>query len=503
VKKLHLAFIIVGVILLILATGWGLLYIYSTGKKVPEGAHAGAVEIGGMSVQQAWTALNEAWDEFEQRPVHILLNEASGLEHSWALRQLGIAVERAAIKPVLDQLQKGNMIQRALYRYNFARELPVALALDAQQLGLALRKHWGWLEFNEPANARRIITSQDRIIYEPHHNGYRLDIEPLAGVLTAWAGQALNRPEQAGEGRFTLGLETLRPALTLERLQRQGIERKIASFSTSFARSSEGRAYNVASTAQVLNGWELAPGEVFDYSRIIQAAREHYGFREAPVIVNGRIVPGIGGGICQVSSTLYNAALLAGLEIVERRNHSTPISYVPMGRDATFAEGYLNFRFRNTTGHHLAIRTEVFERVLTVKLFGTMPASTTYRIESKLVKQLPPPTRKVRSGAAPRGGRVLIQSGKPGYVVEVYRIKLESGKQTARELISTDTYPPQATIIGVSAADPLQLEPAPPASAWDAEPELWPREPLIVEDGFLPDSDTKHSDQGLLHGEYN
>lgn len=486
-KKLHIAFIIVGIIVLILATSWGLLYIYSTSSKLPAGVHAGGVQIGGMSTQQAWESLNEAWDDFEQRPVRITLNASAGLAHTWTLQQLGIAVERTDIKLALDQLGEGSLLERAIYRYTFTRELPAALALDTQRLRQTLRGHWGWLEHNEPSNARRIITSQDRIVYEPHQNGYRLDTEPLARLLSAWAGQALNRPEQAGEAQLPLGLETLRPALTLERLQRQGVERKIGGFSTSFSRSSEGRAYNVTSTAQVLNDWELAPDEIFDYSRIIQTAREHYGFREAPVIVNGKVVPGIGGGICQVSSTLYNAALLAGLEIVERRNHSTPINYVPMGRDATFAEGYLNFRFRNTTGHHVVIRTEVVERVLTVKLFGTMPASTTYRIETKLVKQLPPPTRKVRSGAAPRGGRVLLQAGKPGYIVEVYRIKLDSGRPITRELISTDTYPPQAMIVGVSAADPLQLEPAPPASSWGAAPDLLPGEPIIVEDGFLPD----------------
>ena len=101
----------------------------------------------------------------------------------------------------------------------------------------------------------------------------------------------------------------------------------------------------------------MAPGETFDYSKIIAQTEAKFGYKEAPVILNGNLVPGIGGGICQVSTTLYNAVLRSGLEIVERRNHSLPVSYVTLGQDATFANGYINFKFRNNTDAYLWIRT--------------------------------------------------------------------------------------------------------------------------------------------------
>ncbi len=187
--------------------------------------------------------------------------------------------------------------------------------------------------------------------------------------------------------------------------------------------------------------------------------------------MNGRVVPGIGGGICQVSSTLYNAALLAGLDIVERRNHSKAVPYLPMGRDATFAEGYLNFRFRNSTEHHMVIRTEVSNRTLTVKLFGTMPKATRYIIETKLVKTIQPPVREIVSSSAGRGGRVVLKQGTVGYIVEVYRTRMEHDKKTERELISTDTYPALPTIVGVSRKT-------------DVKPD---EDPFTSPDGLLPD----------------
>ncbi|MBW7459325.1 VanW family protein, partial [Paenibacillus sepulcri] len=248
-----------------------------------------------------------------------------------------------------------------------------------------------------------------------------------------------------------LAVRVASPNVTLERLKNEGVERKIISFTTDFSASGAGRAFNVSMTAKTLNGWELAPGEVFDYNKVIALTREKYGYRQAPVILNGELVPGIGGGICQVSSTLYNAALLAGLEMVERRNHSLPVSYLPKGQDATFAEGAINFRFKNTTGKHLIIRTVVENGRLTVKLFGTMPANVKYSIDSRTVKVIDPPVREVPSKAVPPGGRLLLSSGKSGYIVETYRTLTKNGKTVSRERISRDTYRAQPAVYGVSA----------------------------------------------------
>jgi len=224
----------------------------------------------------------------------------------------------------------------------------------------------------------------------------------------------------------------------------------LSSFTTDFSSSAAGRAYNVTMTAKTLNNWDLAPGEIFDYKKVIALTRENYGYREAPVILNGELVPGIGGGICQVSSTLYNAALLAGLEMVERRNHSLPVSYLPKGQDATFAEGAINFRFKNTTGKHLIIRTVVSGGKLTIKLFGTLPGNVSYAIESKTVKVIDPPVKEIASQAVPSGGRLLLSSGKSGYIVETYRTKIKDGKTVSRERVSRDTYRAQPSVYGVA-----------------------------------------------------
>lgn len=253
------------------------------------------------------------------------------------------------------------------------------------------------------------------------------------------------------------------PPVTVKSLQAQGIERKIIEFSTPIIDASAGRLHNVKAPAAVIQDMLLKPGEIFDYAKVVEQAEKQFGFQESKVILNGKLVNGVGGGICQVSTTLYNAALLSGLEIVERRNHTLPISYAPIGLDATFSSGWINFRFRNSTGAYLLIRTETTKAKFTVKLFGRMPGDMSYEVETRKLKEIPPGVQYVSNPQLKANERVKLVDGKPGYVVETYRITKKNGTVIARDKISRDHYAPQPTIIAVKKASSSQ--PAKPDKA--------------------------------------
>lgn len=252
---------------------------------------------------------------------------------------------------------------------------------------------WEEQRYSKPINAVRQIDGDDQIHYIPGRSARRLDWPKLGVALD----KALPKDFTAsGEPvRVELPFRQLEPDITVDGLRSEGIERKIVQLSTSLGSSSEGRVYNVNSAASTVDGLILKPGEIFDYAQIIAKAERTHGFREAPVIVNGQLEPGIGGGICQVSSTVYNAALRVGLDIVERRNHSLPVSYLPKGQDATYATGSINFRFKNNTGKHLLLRAAVQNRMLTVKFFGTFPSNVSYELESRTVHVLPIPEKTI------------------------------------------------------------------------------------------------------------
>lgn len=253
------------------------------------------------------------------------------------------------------------------------------------------------------------------------------------------------------------------PPVTVKSLQAQGVERKIIEFSTPIIDASAGRLHNVKAPAAVIQDMLLKPGEIFDYAKVVEQAEKQFGFQESKVILNGKLVNGVGGGICQVSTTLYNAALLSGLEIVERRNHTLPISYAPIGLDATFSSGWINFRFRNSTGAYLLIRTETTKTKFTVKLFGRMPGDISYEVETRKLKEIPPGVQYVSNPQLKANERVKLVDGKPGYVVETYRITKKNGTVIARDKISRDHYAPQPTIIAVKKASSSQ--PAKPDKA--------------------------------------
>src|SRR5439155_11763175 len=140
--------------------------------------------------------------------------------------------------------------------------------------------------------------------------------------------------------------------------------------STSFSLRDRNRVHNIRVAAKAIDGLFLLPGEEFSYNATVGPRRASAGFRTAPEIVQGNLVPGIGGGVCQVSSTLYNIALLADLEITRRHHHRFPVHYLPAGRDATVSDGGLDLRFRNRLDAPVALLLSVKGGRLLARLYG-------------------------------------------------------------------------------------------------------------------------------------
>lgn len=240
----------------------------------------------------------------------------------------------------LEPLTYGSPFQRAVYRWRLRHEvLTLIPRFPEEKVQGALKEAFREVYARQPINARRVIGPDDTIRHIPEIRVQHIDEEKLKEqlekLLSSWETLCGSENQPLS---LDVPMRTVDPQITLRTLQEQGIIRKISEFTTNFpntqspAASSEGRVHNVRSTAASLQDVLLKPGEVFDYAPYIEQTEKRFGFKEAPVIVNGKLVPGIGGGICQVSSTLYNAVLRAGLTVVERRNHSLPVSYVPLVR---------------------------------------------------------------------------------------------------------------------------------------------------------------------------
>lgn len=145
---------------------------------------------------------------------------------------------------------------------------------------------------------------------------------------------------------------------------------KLSSYTTKYNAGQRARTNNVSLAAKTINNYVVKPGETFSYNKVVGRRDPSRGYKEAPIFVGGAVEPGMGGGVCQVSTTLYNAVLLADLTVVERHPHSKIVAYAPAGRDATVAYGSLDFKFRNNYTHPVTIKTTMGGGSLSVSVWG-------------------------------------------------------------------------------------------------------------------------------------
>ncbi|QGQ93548.1 vanomycin resistance protein VanB [Paenibacillus psychroresistens] len=472
---------LIGSVLISLLLACFLVFTYGSKHTVPRNVTLSGWSLNGITLAQFDLQLKNTMTLIERQQV-LFTCSGTGCEQPlskkdpfrqafWkpsaiTLHEMGVSGNLTEIAAILHSVEKGPWYKRAWKRWHLSNsQYSVKLIFDENKLLSAINQKGTAANTFKPINAYRKIETDDSIKITPEINAYRVDSNELNKLLKAelsskdslWllhlrAGKPL--PMQV-----RLPLLVKPPAVTAVSLKKQGITRNISQFSTVFATGAAGRIHNISVSAQTMQDQLLAPGEIFDYSQIIRQTEKKLGYQEAPVIYNGKLVPGIGGGICQVSTTLYNAVLRAGLQIIERRNHSLPISYVPLGQDATYATDYINFRFKNNTGHYLLIRTSVVNNKLTVKLFGTLQQEKTYEVKSNIVKKIPPSMKYLYNASLAPMETQTLQAGKTGYVVETYRLEKLAGVMVKRELISKDTYPSQPTLVAVGEGGRAKVQP--------------------------------------------
>ncbi|SDP00575.1 Vancomycin resistance protein YoaR, contains peptidoglycan-binding and VanW domains [Paenibacillus sp. yr247] len=439
------------------------LYAYGSQSTLPSNFAVAGWRVGGMPYDKFQQQYEQRLKLLTSFPVQLQTSYSDIPNRQLALGELGVQYQKEALEQSLGQLFGSSLIERIKARWTLRHaNIPLEVTVNQKQLGTRVKEAWKDLYSQHPVAAKRIVTTQDTLTYEPERKVLRIDTAHLVEHLKEIA-PSISYIYNAAPIRLTLPLYEQSPAVTIETLKRQGIDRKISEFTTSFPTSGEGRIHNIRSTAASIQDLLMAPGEIFDYSKIIEQTEAQFGYKEAPVILNGKLVPGIGGGICQVSTTLYNAVLRSGLDIVERRNHSLPVSYVTLGQDATFASGFINFKFRNSTDAYLLIRTITTDQAVTVKLFGQMSPSITYDIDSNIVETIQPPIKYLHNASLSPGATRPISIGKAGYKVETYRIKRENGTMVSKELISKDQYSPVPTLIASNRGDIKTEEGSPPA----------------------------------------
>ena len=276
----------------------------------------------------------------------------------------------------------------------------------------------------EPVQRKEIDIEQiHKDIYKEAKNAYyttnpRKVYKEEYGIDFAISMEQAKQMLSEDKEQYEIKLKEVRPKITVADLDSAAYPDLLSTFTTYYGTADTGRNTNIALAAKSINSVVLMPGETFSFNNLIGECSARTGYKESTVYENGQVAKGIGGGICQVSSTLYNAVLRSNLEIVERRNHGLGVTYVPAGLDATVAIGYIDFKFKNNRDYPVKVVAYVGTGNITCEIYGLKQDK---EYEVKLV-----PT--------------TIEDTGTKYKVQTYKILYLDGKEVSRTLISTDTY---------------------------------------------------------------
>ena len=254
----------------------------------------------------------------------------------------------------------------------------------------------------------------------------------------------------ACEENYIVPLQVLSPNVTTNQIGTEAFPDLLGSFSTTFATSNGNRSTNIRLAASKINGTVVMPGEIFSYNQTVGQRTAAAGFKSAAVYSGGEVTTGIGGGICQVSSTLYNAVLLANLEIVARMNHGFNPGYVPAGRDATVSWGGPDFKFKNTRNYPIRVVCSVSGGTILAQIFG-LKTEDDYEveIESYITSYISYKTIQQNDASLAKGTTKVLQSGSNGCRSVCYRILKKDGEVVSKTLLSNDTYSPHNKVVAV------------------------------------------------------
>jgi vancomycin resistance protein YoaR len=272
-----------------------------------------------------------------------------------------------------------------------------------------------------PVDADFAIASSGRVSVIPGKNGIVVDVEATRNAILHALLQPANRLAH-------VVVKTQAPDRTTAEAQAMGITGLVAGYETIYG-GDPNRIHNVQLVSQLIDKTLIAPGATFSFNGTTGERTPEKGFREAPVIINGELQNGLGGGICQVSTTVFNAAYEAGLKITARTNHALYISHYPLGRDATVNYPDLDLRFVNDTSRWLLLRTFVGSSSLTVALYGS-PVHRSVETETAPLRVTgPAPVQRIPDPTLAVGTKVVEDSGEPSRATSVHRrVYSEDGK---------------------------------------------------------------------------
>jgi len=453
-----------GVVMLAMGMGMA-LPVYAKEKTIPEGIFVGEFSLGGMTREEAQEKIEEYIGGLAGQKITL---DIDGEQAQTTAKELGFYWSNTdAVDEAADLVFSGNLVQQYMGIKDLQRtpvNIPLTTAVDEEKLeGFVNEYCKGVME--EPQSAV-IIRENGEFTVTPGRPGKVVDIAATKQALDeALAGGA----EADVLAKAVVTMEE--PAVTEEDLNT--IQDVLGTFSTDFSSSGSARSKNLQNGAAKINGHVLMPGETLSGYECMHPFTTANGYYTAAAYENGQVVDSVGGGVCQISTTLYNASLLAELEIPQRQNHSMIVAYVKPSMDAAIAGTYKDLKITNNYSSPIYVEGVTSGRTLTFTIFGkeTRPANREIKYVSETLNVISPgaATEKIDNSLAP-GARKQVQSAHTGIKSRLWKCVYIDGVETEKALMHTDTYNASKAIVLVGPTAPAAAIPVETQPAVDTQP---------------------------------
>jgi len=444
-------------VLILVVTGLfalGIFLVYSTQDRVLPKVQVDGIILGGLNKEEGQKVLLRLEEDLKSKSVVL---RCQGKNWPLALNQVNFRLDAAAImEEALAVGHTGSFFRRVqdiVQVWRKGHQVPLVITLNKEkiyQIMDKITKEVGFL----PQDAAFQVLNDDTIMIIPAREGLGVNKQQAYHNLLA----SLNKKEK--ELIINLSLTPLRPKRTTQEVRAMGLKGLLSAYTTSFEASNYDRAYNIRVAAGALDGLTVPPGQEFSFNKVVGPRSSETGYKNAKIIFNNQFVVGPGGGVCQVSTTLYNAVLLANLEIITRTAHSLPVNYVPLGRDATVAYEAIDLRFRNNTESYILVKSLISGGSLTFKIYGNTDYKVPVKINTVIKRVLEPKIVYEADPNLKKGEEVIRQKGLRGYQVTAERVMTEDG-QIKREPLPGSLYRSLKQIVAVGTKEEEVVVPPP------------------------------------------
>ena len=454
-----------------LAAAWAIALWQPTAvwaAEIPAGISVGGQDVSGLTKDEAKEKIRSYVDSLKDQKITL---QIGGTAAETAAADLGFSWSNEAdVDEAAAGMTEGNLLKRYMAFKDIqdsGSDIPLETAVDSAKVQEFVNANSS--ELGGQAKDAVITRENGEFVITPEENGITVDIEATVAALNEAVSQGLAEPVYV-EASITES----EPRIKAEDLET--IQDVLGTFTTDFSSSSGSRAKNIQVGAAKINGHVLMPGETLSGYECMQPFTRENGYAAAAAYQGGQVVDSIGGGVCQIATTLYNMALQAELEITQRQNHSMIVTYVKPSMDAAIAGTVKDIKITNNYSTPIYVEGNAEGRKLTFTCYGkeTRPENRKVEYVSETLSRTDPgaPIEQVDPSLAP-GARVRVQSSHTGMRSRLWKVVTVDGQEVERTLLSTDTYNASKAIYRVGPAappQPAETQPEQPAETQPAAP---------------------------------